>query len=41
VHPVSIEGIAEKASISFIVRDFVTANLVKHEARLKKLQHKC
>jgi tripeptide aminopeptidase len=37
VHPVSIEGIAEKASISFIVRDFVTANLVKHEARLKEI----
>ncbi len=35
VHPVAIEGIAEKASISFIVRDFVTANLTAHEARLK------
>lgn len=37
VHPVSIEGIAEKASISFIVRDFVTANLQKHEERLKQI----
>ena len=37
VHPVSIEGIAEKASIHFIVRDFETANLSKHEARLKDI----
>ncbi|MBX2930787.1 MAG: peptidase T [Chitinophagaceae bacterium] len=37
VHPVSIEGIAEKASIHFIVRDFVTANLAKHEARLQQI----
>ncbi|BAV08406.1 peptidase T. Metallo peptidase. MEROPS family M20B [Filimonas lacunae] len=35
VHPVAIGGIAEKATIDFIVRDFTTANLVKHEARLK------
>lgn len=37
VHPVSIEGIAEKASVSFIVRDFITANLLKHEERLKNI----
>ena len=37
VHPVSIEGIAEKASASFIVRDFVTAKLAEHEARLKSI----
>ena len=37
VHPVSIEGIAEKASIHFIVRDFETTNLAKHEARLKDI----
>lgn len=37
VHPVSIEGIAEKASASFIVRDFVTAKLAEHEARLKNI----
>ena len=37
VHPVSIEGIAEKASVSFIVRDFVTAKLTEHEARLKSI----
>lgn len=37
VHPTSIEGIAEKASISFIVRDFVTSKLAEHEARLKQI----
>ena len=37
VHPVQIEGIAEKASISFIVRDFETAKLVEHENRLKQI----
>lgn len=37
VHPVSIEGIAEKASINFIVRDFETAKLAEHEARLKQI----
>ena len=40
VHPVSIEGIAEKASVSFIVRDFVTAKLAEHEARLKLIAEK-
>lgn len=35
VHPVSVSGVAEKAAIDFIVRDFVTANLAKHEKRLK------
>ena len=35
VHPVKVEGIAEQASIDFIVRDFITDNLAKHEARLK------
>lgn len=37
VHPVAVGGIAEKASVDFIVRDFITANLVKHEARLKEI----
>jgi tripeptide aminopeptidase len=37
VHPVAINGIAEKATIDFIVRDFVTANLAVHEERLKKI----
>ncbi|MDE1190538.1 MAG: peptidase T [Arachidicoccus sp.] len=37
VHPVKISGIAEKASIDFIVRDFVTDMLTKHEERLKNI----
>ena len=40
VHPVQIEGIAEKASISFIIRDFETAKLAEHEARLKSIAEK-
>ncbi|RTL51070.1 MAG: peptidase T [Sphingobacteriales bacterium] len=35
VHPVRMEGIAEKATIEFIIRDFETANLIKYEERLK------
>ncbi|HNP20774.1 MAG TPA: peptidase T [Panacibacter sp.] len=37
VHPVAVSGIAEKASIDFIIRDFITGNLEKHEARLKNI----
>lgn len=37
VHPVQMNGIAEKASIHFIVRDFETALLAQHEERLKSL----
>ncbi len=37
VHPVHIGGIAEKATIGFIVRDFETAMLATHEARLEAL----
>ncbi len=37
VHPVRIEGIAEKATIEFIVRDFITFKLAEHEARLKAI----
>ena len=37
VHPVKVEGIAEEASIDFIVRDFITDNLAKHETRLKSI----
>ena len=37
VHPVSINGIAEKATISFIVRDFTTTGLTAHHSRLKKI----
>ncbi len=37
VHPLRIEGIAEKATIEFIVRDFITTNLKMHETRLKNI----
>lgn len=37
VHPVSLNGIAEKTTIGFIVRDFKTAELANHHARLKKI----
>jgi tripeptide aminopeptidase len=37
VHPVSLAGIAEKTTIGFIVRDFKTAELANHHARLKKI----
>ena len=37
VHPVAVNGIAEKATISFIVRDFTSAGLVAHHNRLKAL----
>ncbi|MFP5041425.1 peptidase T [Parasediminibacterium sp. JCM 36343] len=40
VHPVQITGIAEKANISFIVRDFETTRLVEHEAKLKAIAEK-
>lgn len=36
VHPVHMEGIAEKASVQFIIRDFDTEKLKKHEARLEE-----
>src|SRR3954469_17876887 len=37
VHPVAIGGAAEQASIDFIIRDFETANLQKHEERLRNI----
>lgn len=37
VHPVAVNGIAEKATIQFIVRDFITANLAAHHNRLKTI----
>ncbi len=37
VHPVSLNGIAEKTTIGFIVRDFKTAELANHHARLRKI----
>jgi tripeptide aminopeptidase len=36
VHPTRIEGIAEKATIEFIVRDFDTKKLKLHETRLEQ-----
>ena len=37
VHPVSLNGIAEKATVGFIVRDFKTAELANHHAKLKTI----
>ena len=37
VHPVSLNGIAEKTTIGFIVRDFKTAKLAEHHSRLKNI----
>jgi tripeptide aminopeptidase len=37
VHPVQMEGIAEKTTIKFIIRDFDTAQLAVHEAKLKSI----
>ncbi len=37
VHPVSIQGTIEQASVQFIVRDFETPLLVQHEERLRRL----
>ena len=35
VHPVRMSGIAEKATVEFIIRDFVTARLGAYEAHLR------
>jgi tripeptide aminopeptidase len=37
VHPVRVSGIAEKATIEFIVRDFITGKLQEHEERLRSI----
>ena len=39
IHPVAVNGIAEKATIEFIVRDFITANLAKHEATANQIMY--
>jgi tripeptide aminopeptidase len=39
-HPVSIEGIAEKVTVKFIIRDFTEKALKSHEAKLRKLINK-
>jgi tripeptide aminopeptidase len=36
VHPVRIHGIAEKVTLEFIIRDFITAKLAEYEALLKE-----
>jgi tripeptide aminopeptidase len=40
VHPVAINGIAEKATIDFIVRDFDTVELSKYEEHLRSIAAK-
>jgi tripeptide aminopeptidase len=37
IHPVHVEGIAEKCTIDFIIRDFITENLAEKEALLKSI----
>ena len=37
VHALRVEGLAEKATLEFLIRDFETAKLAEHEARLKAL----
>jgi len=37
VHPVAVNGIAEKATVQFIVRDFSNAGLEQHHNRLKEI----
>ena len=40
VHPVRVEGLAEKATIEFIIRDFETAKLAEHQACIIQIAHK-
>ena len=40
VHPVSVNGISEKATIQFIVRDFTVAGLQQHHKRLQNIAEK-
>jgi len=37
VHPTAVNGIAEKATIQFIVRDFTREGLTEHHSRLKAI----
>ena len=37
VHPTSVNGIAEKVTLQFIVRDFTLTGLQQHHERLKKI----
>lgn len=40
VHPVAVNGIAEKSTINFIVRDFTLDGLKSHHVKLKSLAEK-
>ena len=40
VHPVAVNGIAEKSTISFIVRDFTLQGLKDHHEKLKSIAEK-
>lgn len=40
IHPVAVNGIAEIATIDFIIRDFETINLAKHEEVLQGIAEK-
>lgn len=37
VHPVAVNGIAEKATLQFIIRDFMDEKLLSHEAELEQI----
>lgn len=39
VHPVAVEGGIEKTTVTLIVRDFDTAQLVAHEDRVREIAH--
>jgi tripeptide aminopeptidase len=40
IHPLRIEGLAEKASIDFLIRDFETSKLKSHESVLQNIVEK-
>lgn len=40
IHPIRVEGVAEKATIDFIIRDFVTAGLKEKEDQLQGIVKK-
>jgi tripeptide aminopeptidase len=40
IHPLRIEGLAEKASIDFLIRDFETNQLKNHESVLQEITEK-
>jgi len=37
IHPISMEGVLEKATLKFLIRDFTTEQLQNHEAELKAI----